>query len=312
MADIEIRVPFMNFTPVDNLFIDEYLKEANGDFIKVYLLCLRLGHLRETSNIEKIAADLNLLQADVAKAFDYWVNSGLMKYTPNGFVQLLPMKENKTSEHEAFFDGSIKEMFEDVERLTGRPLSSKELSVYMSMIDDFSFSPEVITFLVEYCSSKKKTDFRYIEKVGLAWHDNGIKSIDDAQNYITKHEEKWNNYRAILGYMGIKDNDISKPQEEFLEKWLFKFKLSVDVVQEAIRICTMRINESNFSYIDKILADWSNSGVKSINDIKKTTKKPKGSKKSASNSFGNYSGQREYDIKELRKQLLGRGESDEK
>lgn len=312
MADIEIRVPFMDFTPVANVFIDEYLKEANGDFIKVYLLCLRLGHLREASSIEKIAAALNLLQADVAKAFDYWVSSGLMKYTPNGFVQLLPMKENKIQEHEVYFDGSIKEMFEDVERLTGRPLSSKELSVYMSMIDDFSFSPEVITFLVEYCSSKKKTDFRYIEKVGLAWHDNGIKSIDDAQNYITKHEEKWNNYRAILGFMGIKDNDISKPQEEFLEKWLFKFKFPVDVIQEAIRICTMRINESNFSYIDKILADWSNSGVKNINDIKKTTKKPRGSKKSTTNSFGNYSGQREYDIKELRKQLLGRGESNEK
>lgn len=312
MADIEIRVPFMDFTPIDNVFIDEYLKEANGDFVKVYLLCLRLGHLRETSNIERIAEALNLLQADVAKAFDYWVNSGLMKYTPGGFVQLLPMKGKKLEESEVYFDGSIKEMFEDVEKLTGRPLSSKELSVYMSMIEDFNFSPEVITFLVEYCSSKRKTDSRYIEKVGLAWHDNGIKSIDDAQNYITKHEEKWNSYRSILSFMGIKDNDISKPQEEFLEKWLFKFNLPVDVIQEAVRICTMRINESNFSYIDKILADWSKNGVKEIKDITKTSKKPKSTKKSTSNSFGNYSGQRDYDIQELRNQLLGRGDSDEK
>jgi DnaD/phage-associated family protein len=312
MADIEIRVPFMEFTPVYNSFIDEYLKEANGDFVKVYLLCLRLGHLREASSVEKIATALNLLQADVAKAFDYWVNLGIMKYTPDGFIQLLPLKENKIEDLEVYYDGSVKEMFRDIERLTGRPLSSKELSVYMSMIDDFSFSPEVITFLVEYCSSKKKTDFRYIEKVGLAWYDNGIKSIDDAQNYITKHEEKWNSYRAILSFMGIKDNDISKPQEEFLEKWLFKFNFPVDVIQEAIRICTMRINESNFSYIDKILADWSKNGVKNINDIKKASKKPKGTKKAASNSFGNYSGQRQYDMQELRKQLLGRGDSDEK
>jgi DNA replication protein DnaD len=74
----------------------------------------------------------------------------------------------------------------------------------------------------------------------------------------------------------------------------------------------MRINESNFSYIDKILADWSKNGIKDIKDINKAAKKPKGSKKPTSNSFGNYSGQRQYDIQELRKQLLGRGDSDEK
>lgn len=312
MTDIEIRVPFMDFTPLDNAFIDEYLKEANGDFVKVYLICLRLGHLRETSSIEKIATALNLLQADVAKAFDYWVNSGIMKYTPNGFVQLLPIQEKTPHEKEVYFDGGIKEMFGDVEKLTGRPLSSKEFSVYMSMMEDFNFPPEVITLLVEYCSSKKKTDIRYIEKVGLAWHDNGIKSTDDAQHYITKHEEKWNSYRAILNFMGIKDNDISKPQEEFLEKWLFKFKFPIDVIQEAVRICTMRINESNFSYIDKILADWNKNGVKDIKDVTKTNKKPRGSKKASPNSFGNYSGQRQYDVEELRKKLLGRGDSDEK
>lgn len=312
MAEIEIKVPFMDFTPIDNAFLDEYLKESNGDFVKVYLLCLRLGYQRQTSSIEKIAEALNLLQADVAKAFDYWVNSGLMRYTPDGFVQLLPIKPSKSVEDDICFDGSIKEMFQDVEKLTGRPLSSKELSVYMNMLEDFDFSPEVVTLLVEYCSSKKKTDIRYIEKVGLVWHDNGIKSLDDAQNYITKHEEKWNSYRSILSFMGIKDNEVSKPQEEFLEKWLFKFNMPVDVIQEAVRICTMRINESNFSYIDKILADWSKNGVKNINDIKKSSKKPRASKKPAANSFGNYSGQRDYDIQELRKQLLGRGEPNEK
>lgn len=311
MTDIEIKVPFMDFTPIDNAFIDDYLKEANGDFVKVYLLCLRLGYLRQTSSIEKIAEALNLLQADVAKAFDYWVNTGLMRYTPEGFVQLLPIKGKKVPNDSLYFDGTVKEMFESIERLTARPLSPKELSVYMNMIEEFNFSPEVITLLVEYCSSKKKTDIRYIEKVAMAWHDNGIKSIDDAQSYITKHEEKWNSYRTILGFMGIKDSEVSKPQEEFLEKWLFKFNLPVDVIQEAIRICIMRINESNFSYIDKILTDWNKNGVKNINDLKKSNKKPKNSKKTVSNAFSNYSGQRDYDIQELRKQLLGRGESNE-
>jgi DnaD/phage-associated family protein len=107
--------------------------------------------------------------------------------------------------------------------------------------------------------------------------------------------------------MGIKD-DISKPQEEFLDKWLIKYGFDAEVINEAVRICISRINESNFSYIDAILNDWNKNNVKTIQDVKKLDKK-KPSKKQQ--SPGNYSGQRQYDINELEKQLLGRGESNE-
>jgi DnaD/phage-associated family protein len=201
-------------------------------------------------------------------------------------------------------------MFESLEQLLGRPLSSKEVHTYMGWIEDFSFTPEIITILVEYCCARKKTDIRYIEKVALAWHDSGIRSVEDAQNHITKHEEKWNKYRSILNFMGMKDADISKPQEEFLEKWLIKYNYNVDVITEACRICIMRINECSFSYIDAIIGDWYKNGVKSLSDIKKVDKK-KPSKKQSSAMPGNYSNQRRYDVKELENQLLGRGEVNE-
>lgn len=311
MSNITIGVPYGGFTLLENAFIDNYLKDANGDFVRVYLLCLRLGNLNEQSSIEKIADSLNLLQADVAKALEYWVSAEVITYSPNGYIQLLPINEPSTKDTSLSVNNYTSEMLESLQRLVGRPLSGKELSTYLSMLEDFSFTPEVITLLVEYCSSKKKTDIRYIEKVAMAWNENGIKTVEAAMTYITKHEEKWNSYRSILNFMGIKDPDISKPQEEFIERWLFKFNFPIDIIQEAIRICTMRINESNFSYIDKILADWNKNGVKTLSDINKSNKKPRASKKTPQNSFGNYSGQRQYDPDELRKQLLGRGDTDE-
>jgi DnaD/phage-associated family protein len=311
MPNITIGVPYGGFTLLENAFIDNFLKDANGDFVRVYLLCLRLGTLNEQSSIEKIADSLNLLQADVAKALEYWVNNGAITYSHNGYIQLLPINGTSPRDNDLSVTNCTSEMLESLQRLVGRPLSGKELSTYLSMLEDFSFTPEVVTLLVEYCSSKKKTDIRYIEKVAMAWNENGIKTVDAAMTYITKHEEKWNNYRSILNFMGIKDPDISKPQEEFLERWLFKFNFPIDIIQEAVRICTMRISESNFSYIDKILADWNKNGIKSLSDINKSNKKPRDSKKTPQNSFGNYSGQRQYDPAELRKQLLGRGDTDE-
>jgi DnaD/phage-associated family protein len=304
---IKINVPNLGFTPLDNIFIDKYLKELRGDFVKVYILCLRYGYSNLELSLEKISEELNLLQTDVVNALESLQEAGLIRLNQDG-IEILPFRESSLNVGAISFDRSIKEMFEVIEKLIGRPLSSKEVSTYLNFIEDFNFTPEVITLLVEYCSARRKTDIRYIEKVALGWHDAGIKSIEDAQRHIAKHEDKWNRYREILTFIGMKDADISKPQEDMLEKWVFKYNFPNDVILEACRICVMRINEANFSYIDAILSAWAKSGVKTIKDIKKVDGKGNKSKKTTINSFNNYSGQRQYDIEELEKQLLGRGE----
>lgn len=311
MPDVQIRMPYMGFTPIEDTFIDEYMCSARGDFVKVYLLCIRLGYLGRESSIEKIASSLNLLQADVIQALEYWEEKGLLKLSPQGFIDILPQGGSTKQIATINPDNSTKEIFEGIEKLIGRPLSSKEVSVFIHIMNDFSFTPEMINLLVEYCSSRKKTDIRYMEKVAIGWHDSGIKDYEDAQRHITRHEEKWNKYRNILNYMGIKDGDISKPQEEFLEKWLLKYKLPVEVINEACKICVMRINEMNFSYIDAILSDWNKNGVKSLKDLEKSDKKQKGSRQTSSGSMV-YIGERKYDINKLEKQLLGRNDLDEK
>lgn len=315
MTKVKINVPNFDFTPIDNVFIDNYMVDTRGDFIKVYIFILRLGYSNIISDIEGISASLNLLQTDVQRALEYWESKGLMKISPNGSIDMCSPRIKEEIKSEVFFDNPVKEMFNGIEKLVGRPLSSKELSVYMSFIEDFNFSPELINLLIEYCSSKKKTDIRYIEKVAMSWNDAGIITLEDAQNHITKFEDKWSKYRAIINYMGFKDAEISKPQEDMLEKWLFKFNMTSEVIQEACKISVMRINECNFKYIDTILCDWQGKGIRVLDDVKKSEKKTRPYKKNpAAESLGqnNASNKRQYDVDALEKQLLGRGDKNGK
>lgn len=313
MSSVRIKMPPSGFTPIDNMFIDKYLASARGDFIKVYIYCLRIGFENQETAIDKIGEALNLLETDVIKAFEYWEEAGIMRLNPEGLIEIYPSSSFNQSPT-LFFNRQIKEMIDDIEKIVGRPLSSKEVSVFVNTLEDFNFTPEMVTLLVEYCSAKNKTDIRYIEKVALGWYDSGVRTYEDAQNHITKHEDKWVKYRTILNFLGFKDSEISKPQEEIMEKWLYKFGFPVDVIFEAARICTMRINEVNFNYMDAILADWHKTGIKTLEDVKKSVKKPRESKspkKNTSNTFASYGGQRQYDISELKKQLLGRSDEDE-
>ncbi|MDI6618742.1 MAG: DnaD domain protein [Clostridiales bacterium] len=323
------NVKNMGFTPVPDIFINEYMPQADGNFVKVYLAGLYQSLAGENIIGEKLSKKLGLLESDIIKALEYWESKGLLKIKKNdndieiNFMDILSIyygskiysSGGKLSPEMIGLrmeNPKIKSMHDTIDELLGRLLSPKEVMTYLSWIDDFGFSPEVVILLIEYCKARKKTDFRYIEKVAISWNEAKIKTADDAQRYISMHEEKYNNYRLVLDFLGLKENDLMKPQEEFLNKWFDDWSFSLEMVLEACKICSLRINEPNFSYIDGILSNWHKNGYKTLKDIesKQTNKKGKGIKfKAPVTTFNSYD-QRSYDIKELEKKLLGRDEVD--
>ena len=61
-------------------FIDNYMVDANGEFVKVYLFLLR--HLDDPCSsltLTMIADCLNNTEADVLRAFRYWEKKGLLR-----------------------------------------------------------------------------------------------------------------------------------------------------------------------------------------------------------------------------------------
>lgn len=164
-----------NYTPVSNIFIDKFMPKARGEFVKVYLLGLKYcmsGEIGVSSEI--IASTLHLLQTDVMNAWNFWNDEGVIKIQPidnmgNYNIEFLTLEDNKGSDDninllEELNNNSVKDMLQDIEKLLSRPLSSKEMTVYIEWIKDYNFSPEIILLLIQYCVSKGKTDWRYIEK----------------------------------------------------------------------------------------------------------------------------------------------------
>ena len=64
-------------TMVANEFIDRYMAEANGEYVKVYLYILR--HQQERLDMDGIADALNHTEADVRRALLYWEKLGTLK-----------------------------------------------------------------------------------------------------------------------------------------------------------------------------------------------------------------------------------------
>lgn len=320
----------INFTPVSNVFIEKYMPSARGEFIKVYLLLLKFTSNNEPGvNGEIIASKLNLLESDVMNALHYWHEQGVIKLIPidnmNNFnIEFLPLEDihSESNSNVNLLDTLLNNrettgMLKEIEKILARPLSNKEMEMYLNWQKDFSFTSELILLLVEYCASKGKNDYRYIEKVALSWHDMNINTIEKAQNHIKHTEDKWIKYRKILNYLGIKNTEIMKPQEDLLNKWLFTYKFDVKLIEKACDICFERLNRADFKYIDGILSRWFNDNIKTLEDVAIKDRNHKSNYKNNNNyknnknnnGFNNFQG-RNYDYNSLEKKLLGWDKND--
>ena len=75
----KIKDYFLLDTSVENLFINEYMAAAPGDFVKVYLFAQMYADLGQEITNEEIAKYLSMEHEDVLRAWTYWEKMGVIR-----------------------------------------------------------------------------------------------------------------------------------------------------------------------------------------------------------------------------------------
>ena len=94
------------YSAVSNFFIDYYMTEANGEFVKVYLYLVRLLSSGRAVTIADIADHFNLTEKDICRAIRYWIKQGVLQlqYTTDKIltgITLLPLTPKAPNREEA-------------------------------------------------------------------------------------------------------------------------------------------------------------------------------------------------------------------
>ena len=87
-------------TLLSNIFIDDYMPEANGEFVKVYIYLLRaLSTTPVSFSLEEMADRLICTERDILRALKYWARQELLAldFAPDkslrGIALLLPKQK---------------------------------------------------------------------------------------------------------------------------------------------------------------------------------------------------------------------------
>lgn len=312
-----------NSTIVENVFIDEYMMKANGEYVKVYLLLLR--HLQSGEadlTVSKLADYLECNEKDICRAFRYWEKSGLLKveYDENHVISGLsfgaaPTTEEPTAEEAMPKKSSrkvsqkqMKQLYFVTEQYLGRTLTMTDIQKINFFYDSLHFSPDLIEHLIEYCVDNGNKSMRYIEKVAMSWSDEGISTVAEAKERSASYNK---NTYIVLNAYGIKGRGPASVELTFIRRWYDEYGFSTDIIVEACNRTILNRNQPDFKYTESILKDWYSKGVKSLTDITLLDAAHKQRKTTASRSTTtastrraqNFEG-RSYDMTALEQQLL--------
>ena len=198
------------------------------------------------------------------------------------------------------------------EQYLGKTLTPTDTRKILFFYDELKMSVDLIDFLIQYCVGRGHKSMRYIETVAMAWSKEGITTVEMAKDSTSRYGS---DYFTILKAMGITNRNPVDSEIVMMDTWLKDYGFSMDMIQEACSRTIMQTGQPSFQYAHKILTGWFKKGALTpeavhaldVQHQKRSQDNSRGRSQTpkSPNRFNNFQ-QRNYDFKELEKQLLER------
>ena len=247
----------LGVTPVENLFIQEYLPHASGDYVRVYLYGLmQCYYPSENMTLERTAHILDLPEDTVKNAFQYWERQGIVRRISDNPIAYQYLNISSVF-NEASIDQDIyryRDFNHQLERIFGnRLLQSGEYRKTYEWIEDLGLPEEVVLIMVNahVSSHGQKCQFKSLDNLAMKWAKKEIFTPEQAREEALKETDTWKLCTQVLKQMNIPRNP-TKDEFDLAKKWLEEWKLSPKAVITACKETVKAINPS-FGYLDTIL-----------------------------------------------------------
>lgn len=272
---------YMLTTDIENIFINEYMPLAPGEYVKVYLYGLFYSQTDMDLTYSQMAMQLNLTEVQVEEAWEFWSQLGVVEKIYRGkdydieFKQLRSLMygskstapkedvikeerfeetENVPRETQSLYDDEIRDLVLGVEELLGKPLSPKDTREIICWVEETGATLEVIRGAVAYCIEKGKTGINYMTKVIEQWTQDGMRTEEDVKNRLQEVEQRFSDYKKILQTLGLNRN-VTKAEKEMIDRWLDVMNFTMERILEAC-VKGSFISNPNIRYVNGILEKW--------------------------------------------------------
>ena len=265
-------------TLLPDIFFSEYLSEASGDFIKVYLYMLFLSKYDKDIKINDLSKKLVLPVKTIQDAVKYWEEKCLITKKNTGYIinsiqeiELHKLYKPKTalSAEQLQKSAENQKRAKAIEFINNKYFSGLMPTTWYPEIElwfkKYDFDEEVMIALFGYCFDKSALHKNYVQTVAEAWSKNHIKTFNDLDVYYEK-QEKLNIIAKNISKKLRLSRALTQYEYGYIEKWVIDYSYGMDIIEIALKRTTAKANPT-FDYLDKLLTDWHERGFKSTDDV---------------------------------------------
>ena len=254
-----------SFTTVSDIFIDQYMPKANGEFVKVYLYLLRAtGSGAGIATISEIADHFSNTEADIIRALNYWSSEGILQVQTGADGQIIGinlcslsvsgMQAAQSNIQSAVADNAAQNNLQN-SVVNNAAQNNLQNSVVNNAAQNIS-------------TANIRMQDSVVEKLKSQTPDKAASSqkeytLDEIKEF-RKNPDISELFFIIETYL---KHTLSSTDTNMVLYWLDELHFSTDLVEYLVEYCITK-GHSSLRYMNKVALGWADAGIKTVDQAK--------------------------------------------
>lgn len=254
-----------SFTTVSDIFIDQYMPKANGEFVKVYLYLLRAtGSGAGIATISEIADHFSNTEADIIRALNYWASEGILQVQTGADDQIMGINLCSLSV------SGMQAAQSNIQSAVADNAAQNNLqnSVVNNAAQNILQNSVVNNAAQNISTVNTRMHDSVVEKLKSQTPDKAASSqkeytLDEIKEF-RKNPDISELFFIIETYL---KHTLSSTDTNMVLYWLDELHFSTDLVEYLVEYCITK-GHSSLRYMNKVALGWADAGIKTVDQAK--------------------------------------------
>ena len=254
-----------SFTTVSDIFIDQYMPKANGEFVKVYLYLLRAtGSGAGIATISEIADHFSNTEADIIRALNYWASEGILQVQTGADGQIMGinlcslsvsgMQAAQSNIQSAVADNAAQNNLQN-----GVVNNAAQNSLQNGVVNNVAQNISTANIRMQD-SVVEKLKSQTPDKAASSQKEYTLDEIKE----FRKNPDISELFFIIETYL---KHTLSSTDTNMVLYWLDELHFSTDLVEYLVEYCITK-GHSSLRYMNKVALGWADAGIKTVDQAK--------------------------------------------
>ena len=164
--------------------------------------------------------------------------------------------------------GELAQLVDDAQQAFGKIFNMSEIAIIAGLVDYLGLTGEYVLLLLTHCRNMEKKSLRYVEKMAITLHDQGLHGARELERHLQNVEMMASATGRVRTIFGVTERALTAKEKAMIERWVCEMKYDGEMLTRAYEMTVDAIGKASMPYANKILENWFKQGLKTLDEAK--------------------------------------------